>query len=76
MDTIYLIVESQEDYYRFIDTFISTHPTRQQAEAEAARLDLEAAWAINQPDYDGGRVKHYVFEIPFSLSTPVDKSIP
>jgi hypothetical protein len=72
MKTIYLVMQNEQDYREVLSTPISTHPTREGAAAEAARLDLEVAWASNQPDYDGGGlITHHVYEIPF-MSTPVD----
>ena len=73
---IYLIMQNEEDYRQIISVPISAHPTREAAEAEAARLDLDAAWASNQPDYDGGGlITHHVYEIPF-MSTPLDIAPP
>ena len=69
---IYLIMQNEQDYREIISTPISAHSTRECAAAEAARLDLEVAWASNQPDYDGGGlITHHVYEIPFT-STGVD----
>lgn len=70
MNTIYLVVRDEEDYRQIITTPLSAHPTRADALAEAARLDIEVAWASNQPDFDGGKYTHCVYEIP--MSTPLD----
>lgn len=71
MSTIYIVIKHEEEFRQEITTPISAHPTREGAAAEAARLDLDAAWASNQPDYDSGRITHHVYEIPF-MSTPLD----
>jgi len=73
MNTIYLVVRDEEDYRQIITTPLSAHPTRADALAEAARLDIEVAWASNQPDFDGGKYTHCVYGIPM-MSTPLDNA--
>lgn len=76
MGNIYLVMQHEQDYREVISIPISAHPTRECAEAARTRLDLDAAWASNQPDHDGGGlITHHVYKIPF-MSTGVDIAPP